>query len=203
MGEEGGEPELLVSLLEDDGTRIGSPVALPGGQSIVVDLKDEANRAQRLGAWEIDTGRLREIGLRGSSPVWSPSGHLLWIRDGDVWVAAFDPEGLTLKSEAVRFDEPILTLNDNLQLAIAADGTLAYFPQRPEGYGRLVRVDRSGRSTPISGGREALASLADLRLSPDGQRLLLGGGDGIWMLGTLLRPVKHLSHLHRFDLLAL
>jgi serine/threonine-protein kinase len=61
--------------------------------------------------------------------------------------------------------------------SVSDDGTLAYVPGDPT-LGRLAWVERDGRTTPVS---DAVVSLADPSLSPDGERIAFEDrDDNLW-----------------------
>ena len=60
-------------------------------------------------------GTVRDLGVGGSAPQYLSSGHLLWEREGQVWAAPFDRDGLRLTGDAVpvidpRVDQPGVAL---------------------------------------------------------------------------------------------
>ena len=69
---------------------------------------------------------------RATTPVWSPTGHLLFARDGAVLAAAFDPTTAQVRGEAT----PVLargslgaSVNGALGLRLAENGSLLSLPR--------------------------------------------------------------------------
>src|SRR5262249_17310988 len=68
------------------------------------------------------------------------------------------------------------------QLALSANGTVVYVPNRPESAERqLVSVDRTGAGAPLAAPPRAYSTP---RLSPDGRKLVVtiaGATDDLWL----------------------
>jgi hypothetical protein len=112
---------------------------------------------------------------RGTSPIWSTSGHLLFERDGAVWAMAFDPAKGTVVGAAV----PVVRAGEigslrcgGLGYRLSASGTLVYIP--PDFFeSRIVTVSRDGveRALDLPTG-----PYASPRVSPDGKRVVVDRG---------------------------
>ncbi len=170
----GGEPE-RVTRIEDGGsvTWLSFPAHLPGGGKALITVwhgDDEANA----GVVDLADGTLRELPLRGSGFVYSPTGHLVFMQDNTLLAATFDPDGAGLVGEPVPVLEGVRGLP-----GLAADGTLVYVPTRGESNARLVWVDRTGRPVPIAGERR---NYSHLDLAPGGRRALLNISPGTYVL---------------------
>src|SRR5262245_3526554 len=57
--------------------------------------------AERIEAVSLAGGRRSVVIEHAMSPVWSPTGHLLFGRDGAVWAVPFDPGSATVRGAAV------------------------------------------------------------------------------------------------------
>ena len=103
---------------------------------------------------------------------WSPTGHLLFDRDGALLAVPFDLGTLKATGPA-SVVLPAGTVSPNtfggLAMQVSEDGTLAY---SPAGYGnqRIVMVSRDGSSMPLA---FPAARFTNPRFSPDGTRLAL------------------------------
>jgi hypothetical protein len=111
---------------------------------------------------------------------YSPTGHLLFIREDKLWAHSFDPVRRELKGEpfAVAGNVPRRTI-----VSASAGGTIAFrSPPRDNGQRQLVWVDRSGRPTDkvVYPDNAALGP----SFSPDGRRIALyketNGNMDIW-----------------------
>ena len=134
---------------------------------------------------------------------WKPaysSGHLLFIRDRNLFAQPFDPATLQLSGEAFPVAEILAgNMNDNpAEYSVTARGVLAYaVGQRPR---LLVWRDRGGKV------REQLTSGTDLgtpRVSPDGTRIAFSRRDegnlDIWISTTRGSEMKRLTFDPAYD----
>lgn len=115
---------------------------------------------------------------------YSPSGHLAFVRGGNLMVAPFDLRQLKVTGPPVTVLENLMTLGNGAgHFSISNSGTLAYLsggvttPERT-----LVWVDRKGNAEPLSNETRAFDAP---RLSPDGQRIAMQiaqQNEDIWQL---------------------
>lgn len=114
---------------------------------------------------DLDTGRQEILGP-GNLPFYSPSGHLIHqpaYLSSEIWALPFSLD--RLKATA----KPFPIVQDGRRPTISTNQTLVYVqqesPQR-----QLTCLDRAGRKTCEIG--RSQTDICDLRLSPDGRRLL-------------------------------
>ena len=136
--------------------------------------------------------RIEAIGLDGSGrrtvlddasqPRYLASGHLLFQRDGGLFVAPFDAASaqvtgpaMPLALETMVDDERAATPTP--QLAVSSNGTLVYAPRQPSARAdsEIVWVDREGKSEPLA---TVPYPNPSFDLSPDGRQLALAVRDG-------------------------
>ena len=169
----GGSPQPLTTLDTARGEVLHTDaVALPVGRTILfVSLTTEPG-AERIEAVDLDSGRRSVVVERASSPVLSPTGHLLFARDGALLAAPFDPATATIRGTPI----PVLRAGavepraaGGLRLKLSAAGTLLYEPAA------------FAARRVLSVGRDGAAKALDLppgdygfpRVSVDGTRLLV------------------------------
>jgi Tol biopolymer transport system component len=117
--------------------------------------------------------------------VFSPSGHLLFARQGALVMQPFDPTRLAVTGEPQPFLDRV-AINDNGRPAVAAStsGTLVYRPGLSAPRRQFSWYDRSGKQTAQVAAPEV--SQSNPELSPDGSRLALqrnvNGNTDIWVL---------------------
>ncbi len=154
------------------------PVVLPGERLVLFASLTTEPGAERIEAVSIDGGPRSVIVERATTPVWSPTGHLLFARDGALLAAAFDPHTATLRGAAV----PVMPSGavealsfGDLGLWISSTGTLLYLPAGFTDQ-RVVSVARDGAALALDlpPGR-----YANPRISPDGRRLLVESGGNV------------------------
>ena len=136
--------------------------------AIVLTLDRADAGVDTLVAWD---GRTRKTLLqlpkeRLSSPVYSPTGHLIYQRtttNPGIWAVSFSAPRLEVTGD------PFLVVPGMAAPSIAGDGTLLVVPLAVTGNNQLVWIDRTGRiDTRID---EEHASMEQPRLSPDGRRV--------------------------------
>jgi serine/threonine-protein kinase len=137
---------LFSSLTAEAGTERIEAVSLDGHRSVVID--------------------------HAATPVWSPTGHLLFGRDGAVWAVPFDPKTVTTSGTAV----PVIPAgivatvrSGSLGFQVSSTGSLVFVPADFD-FKHVVSVGRDGSALALNlpPNRYGMP-----RISPDGRRLLV------------------------------
>jgi eukaryotic-like serine/threonine-protein kinase len=117
----------------------------------------------------------------GASAKYSPSGHLLFVRNGTLIVQPFDAKRLALSGEAMPLLEQVnayAVSNNEVLLYRRATG------QAAQGSAQLVWFDRNGKPAGQVGAPANYSG--DVRLSPDGRRaavdLVTGTNRDVWVI---------------------
>ena len=149
---------------------------LPGGQALIytvgfegIDSYDDA----RIDVWDINTRQRKTLISGGTSPVYSPSGHIIYARAGKLFAVPFDiaRQEVTGSPFEVLDGVSMSRTTGAAHFTLSDRGDLAYAPGVVEGGTRtLVWVDRSGKAEPLP---LKPASYLYPRLSPDGRSLAL------------------------------
>jgi len=144
------------------------PEALPDGTVLFAVQHDGRSMLAR---YFPDRKDWTTLGTEGNGPIeFLQAGYLVFQQAGAIVVAEFDPRGDGTIGPATR----VLEAANPEHVAVSSSGTAAYV-EFPEGTGvSLVRVDRSGRVTPLVA---RVDNYRWPRLSPDGRRLAVGVGD--------------------------
>jgi hypothetical protein len=111
--------------------------------------------------------------VRGYSPRYSRTGHLLYTRAGALWSVAFDPDSLETRGNPVPLEEGVLTKGNGraAEFTLAAHGSLAYVAGEATSSDRgLVWVDATGEAQPAI---SFSGLIDDVALSPDGTRAVV------------------------------
>jgi Tol biopolymer transport system component len=170
---EGGEPVRLTRL--DPARREShhaNPVELPGARLLLfANLTDDA-ATSRIEALSLEDGSRRVVVENATTPAYSPTGHLLFERDGALWAMRFDVASgavsghATLLLPATWLASP---LYGSLPYQLSPAGTFAYMPSEFDEK-RVLVVARDGSERPLELPPGAYATP---RVSHDGRRLLV------------------------------
>jgi serine/threonine protein kinase/WD40 repeat protein len=199
----GGTPTALTTL---DATKREkthrSLVALPGGKVVVfvigseeISTYDEA----RIVALTLETGKVTELVNGGYAPAYSPTGHLLYVRDASLFAVPLDPATLTVGTTPTQVVKNVATLPNYgmAEFAVAANGTLVFatggnLTQRDQ----IRWLDRHGVFELIQAPEQHYFSVD---VSPDGRMLLLGVGsanNSIWSYDIARNQPTRLTFRH-------
>jgi Tol biopolymer transport system component len=123
------------------------------------------------------------------TPVWSPTGHLLFGRDGAVWAVPFDPKSATTSAAAV----PVIpsglvgrVRSGSLGFQLSSTGTLVFVPADFD-FKRVVSVGRNGSEVALN---LPPNRYANPRISPDGRRFSIESTGSVIELLDLARGTR-------------
>ena len=194
----GGEPEAFTVL--DRARREKShrfPQVLPGGEAVLFTIGTSTMESwddASIAVASMKTGEYKVVLKGGAHARYSPTGHLVYARGGNLHALGFDLKKLEVTGTPVPVQPQVMTepAVGVAEFALSDNGSLVYAP----GFSRtldcrVVWVDRTGRVEPLI---ETPRPFGPLSLSPDGRTLALqvqGGIDSIWLYemarGTLTR----------------
>jgi serine/threonine protein kinase/Tol biopolymer transport system component len=171
----GGQPKEAASIDFANGERLHKyPCALPGGKAVlftVATADAESFDDARIAVFSAETGKKKILVEGGTHPRYSPSGHLLYARGGNLLAVPFDPKRLETMGQPFTVLEGVL-MSRNTGVAnfdVSASGDLVYIPGIADGgERRLVWVDRNGKAEPLP---LSPRSYLHPRISPDGRQL--------------------------------
>jgi serine/threonine-protein kinase len=170
----GGKAEPLTSLDEGEITQRW-PQVLPGGAAVLYTASSspgdfgEAN----LVVQPLPSGARKVVQRGGYHGRYLPSGHLVYIHDGQLFAAPFDLDRLEVTGQGVSALEGVASNADTggAQFAVSASGTLVYLPGQSVSSGALIHwMDHEGKTTPL---RATLVNWSNLLFAPDGRRLAM------------------------------
>ena len=176
----GGTPRvLLVPDAKRGETTINWPEILPGGEAVLFTTFVGASRASVM---SLKTGARRDL-TEGNGAHYSPSGHLVFAREGTLFAAPFDIKRLELTGPAVSVVDGVMVLSpfSSPLFGLSGAGALAYAPGSPPRQ-TLVSVDRQGKVEPLP---YEPRGYEEPRFSPDGKRLAVtfrADNPDIWIL---------------------
>jgi len=159
------------------------PVAVPGGQAILfVSARPETPDSGRIEALSLTDKVRTTIVERASSPRLTRTGHLLFLRDGELFAAPFDAQSLKTTGDAMPVLRDLSVVGGSaVNMAVSETGVLAYVSTTAV-QSEIVSVSRTGEERFVLSNQRPAASP---HLSPDGRRLLLeeiGAGLRVWDL---------------------
>jgi len=159
------------------------PRLLPGGRAVLYSGWSGGGLADdQVFAHIIDTGQRRAL-VKGTGAQYLPTGHLVYVRGGNLFAVPFDPVKLELNGSPVVVLEGVRqSPTGTPQISFARDGTMVYVASGPVSHqGTLVWVDRRGVEQPAAVFDRAVAQP---RMSPDGRRVAVvaKGDPDVWQL---------------------
>jgi serine/threonine-protein kinase len=182
----GGTPERLTTVDPERGeVNHAFPQVLPGGQAVIFTSMGIAGGEEgRIVALSLETGEQRTLVDVGYKARYSPTGHLVFARQGALWAAPFDPDRLEVTGQEVVVLQGIEMSQFAVPFSFSPDGLLVYGPGDVTTGARsiphsLVWVDRQGPRGAASASRAPVyepPSLAGRR--PFGGRRLRRPGLG-------------------------
>ena len=150
----GGEPTQLTTL-NPDGGETGHlwPEILPNGKGVLFTAWMGSPETSHIAVVSLETGQVSDLVSDGSSPHYSPTGHILFGLDSTLWAMGFDEDRRALTtSTPVPVRERVDTkLSGAANFGLSDDGALVYLPEllgplAPLAQDRtFVWVDRTGR----------------------------------------------------------
>jgi Tol biopolymer transport system component len=183
---DGGAKELLVKATAGE-IQFG-PQLLPGGRELLFTSADASGGSERWDAGRITvqtlaTGVRRTIIDGGTDARYVASGHLVFGRRGVVYAVPFDVARLALTGREVPVVEGVMRGtgtygSGSLNMAVSADGTLAFLPGPLEPVATtvsLAQFDRAGKWQTLGA---PPGSYQTPRLSPDGRHVAFVVDDG-------------------------
>jgi Tol biopolymer transport system component len=151
---------------------------LPEGRRILVTTFSRGINANYADIQLIDlqTQEVTVLIERGYDARYLPSGHLVFGRAGNLMAVGFDLESGRVSGAPVTVmpDVAMDSLFIQTQVAIAADGTLAFAPGGERTLGRIAWLDRAGNEGQLAAEPRVYGVLD---LDPDDRRLAIHVGD--------------------------
>ena len=196
----GGTPEKLTELnLQAKEVTHRWPEILPGGKAVVYVIGEAKDvglyEESKIAVERLDTHEKKILPVRGTYPRYSPSGHLLFVRQNRIFAVPFDLARLEVMGPPTPvLDGVAVTQYGIAGYALSSAGSLAYVPGATSTEGVLSWTDRTGSVEAL---KAPTRDYFEPHLSPDGQRvavtigLVPGSTTDLWVYdiphGTLTR----------------
>ena len=192
-----GAPVLLTRVAPGESAH-SHPFVLPDGRGVL--FTSTGATGHQIQFQDLPTGTPATL-TAGSHPTATPTGHLLFARDGALWAVGFEA-GRAINSVPTRvIDHLYVEGNGTAYYSVGNEGTLVYTPGVSQGLGsRIVGRSRDGAtSNPLTG---VVDYARYPKVSPDGRNLAItlgppGAGD-IWVydVAGARQPIKLTSEGH-------
>jgi len=173
----GGQPQEAATIDFAKGERIHKyPCAVPGGTALLFTVATpdaETFDDTRIAAIDTRTGQRKIVVEGGTHPRYSPSGHLVYARGGNLLAIRFDSRSLAVLGRPFTVLEGVqMSVNSGVaNFDISTSGDLVYVPgSADKGERTLVWVDRNGRAEPLG---LPPRSYLHPRISPDARQLAI------------------------------
>ena len=172
----GGEPELLLALSQDQGENaLVWPQFLPGGENLLFTLVERAGTQYHLKILSLETGEQRTVLENARQAQYLTTGYLIYeqVGTGNLMVAPFDPTRIEVTGDPVLVVQQVRNAGAGyVDFTISENGTLAYVPGGAQTLHEhsLVWVDQQGTETLVT---EERRDFSAPRISPDGKRFAI------------------------------
>jgi serine/threonine protein kinase len=159
----GGNATQLTKLGGEKGDTLHwQPRFMPGGKVLLFAVSSGERRL--IDALVLATGERRTVLEGGAMPMYATSGHLVFVRNGELLAAPFDADRLAVTGPTAQAIEKVPAQLQGLpSVDISASGTVVYAPTTA--VSRLVSVSRQGAEQTLN---DVARNYANPRLSPDG-----------------------------------
>ena len=169
----GGTPEPLTEVATDGGVQDHLwPEVTAGGDAVLYTVWSGSLDTAQVAIRSLSTDRQATL-VRGTRPLYMPTGHLVFVRDASLWAVPFDLDAFEVTGPEVAMIDDVLvnTGGGAGQFTSAPDGTLAYTRGGTRSTaGSLIWMDRQGRSEPLP---VETGEYRAPRLSPNGTQVAL------------------------------
>ncbi len=194
----GGEREVLTLLHSERGEKSHrSPQVIPESDAVLFTVGTSTTESwddASIAVASMKTGEYKIVLEGGFQARYSPTGHLVYARNGTLFAVTFERKKLEVTGQPVPVLRGVRTypVSGGAEFALDENGSLVYAPGLSRtSDARVVTVGRDGWVEPLI---DTPRQFIDLRLSPDGRVLaleIMGGINSIWLYeidrGTLTR----------------
>jgi len=179
----GGNPEILTERDRENGEVAHiSPHVLPGGKAVLFSIQTSANPwyDPKVAVLSLKTKNWKTLIDEGADARYSPTGHIVFARQGTLWAVPFSLNRLELTGEAKKVISDVMqAVNANntelrtfaAQFSFSKTGILAYVPGGiyPIFDSCIVIVNKDGIMNPLI---KAAGSSFFPRMSPDQKKIV-------------------------------
>jgi Tol biopolymer transport system component len=156
------------------------PYFLPDGKHFLVLARN------RIALASLDGEAPRALLVSETRPAYAPSGHILYVVNGNLFAQAFDPVHLRLAGEPAGVADRVVTnlVNGRASFSVSDSGTLVYRAGDLNVDAQLTWFDRHGGNLGTVG---PSGRMGQISLSPDETKVVLarpvpGPNNDVWVL---------------------
>src|SRR5688572_16289605 len=180
-------PERIAMIDSSQSIRALRVSPLPGEQYVLADHMRADRQNGSLLMIDVGSGRVDSLGIAGSNPAYSPTGHLVYVDSTRAVVAVpFSPRTRRpTGSPVVILSRVRIGYSGLAQYAISQRGDLIALPDSGAHRKQVFLVTSSGEARPVS---SEIRGFGWMKISPDGRRAayeIAEGGSGPWSLWIL------------------
>lgn len=176
------------------------PCVLPDGKAMLVTVKYKTTATfddAAILAIDLATGEKKKIIEGGSFARYLPTGHIVYVRGGSIFVVPFDAGSLALTGPTRKLFAGGMMMMESgaASLAVSRNGTLVYAPGGPAP-SRELSVDwlsMKGELTPLI---KTPAAFGNIALSPDRSKLAISinaANNDIWTYDIARSTMQRLT----------
>ena len=183
-----------------EAARVAAPQFLPGERAVLFhEIGAEGTSIRAIDLARPGSGA-RQVVPNASHPRYLESGHLLFLRDGVLFVAAFDTRALELVGNSVPVPRQI-AVDDfrwrygTPQLAVSQRGTLVYAPALSDAMRTESEIVWVNRDQSVESIATVPFPLPWLQLSPDERRVAFEYRAGPWVRLSIYDLASGRDHL--------
>ncbi|MGA9885001.1 MAG: protein kinase [Candidatus Acidiferrales bacterium] len=203
----GGQPRPITTVTSSGARDFSFPQILPGGKTALITMVGTHTDNYKVALVPLTgTGMRPTILIDGAEDAhFFPSGHLLFVKDGDLNAVPFDLDHLDVTGQSTNLQIPLagVAVRGWASYSVARDGTLVYAVAN-EAYSNnsLVWVDRNGGITTLSIPEQRYS---DPQISPDGRRLVVGvdgkgdASQNLWLFDFARQILSRLTFGDKLD----
>ncbi len=179
------------------------PSFLPGSRAVLLAQWNlqRADAVPNVMVLELDKrdAKPRLLVEDASFPHYSPTGHLVFNRQGTLFAVGFDPRRLEVSGTPVNLGIAVNVNPLSSNYSFSPDGTLVVAPGMGTDERILVWVDHSGAAKRLVGQNHPFV---DPNISPDGQRVALalqGVNQDVWVYDVPRGTLSRVTHDDRVE----
>lgn len=180
-------------------TGVWYPDALPGGRAVVATMYNETATESvgdlTIAAISLKDGAVTRLFDGGTFVRYSPTGHLIYLRNNSLMASPFNAEALTVSPTRAVVIDPVFMDSGIVSgnFAISAAGALAYAPGDANDFKRTIASVERSSMTPLVNERRPYR---DVKISPDGKTAAVveqAWRDHIWLVDMERQSFKRLT----------